>query len=102
MASALDPAAGAARDQQRNVERRVAVAVAHAAAEENHRVVEQRTIARRGAGETLEEATEQLDLPGVDLDQTGELLRLVAMVRDVMPRLVDPEVREDQLARLAV
>ena len=65
-------------------------------------MIQQRAVAVRRLRQAIQEAAEQLDVPRVDLDEGRELLGLVAVVRRVVPRLVDPEIREHQLARLAV
>src|SRR5207247_2383926 len=86
----------------RHVDWRMGVAVAHAAAPEEHRVIEQAALAVRSGLQALEKLSEDPDLPRVDLHQVSDLLRFIAVMRDVVPRLGHAEIREDQLARLTI
>ncbi len=65
-------------------------------------MIQQRAVAVGRVLQALQEPAEELDLPGVQLDEQRQLLRAVAVMRHVVPRLVEPEVREHELAGLAV
>ena len=79
--TALERTAGAARDQARQVHVVVDVAVAQAAAVENHRVIEQRAVAVVRVAHSLQEVAEQLDVVLVDLGFPGDQLRVVDVMR---------------------
>ena len=81
MAVAFEFAAGAAEenDGQRVVV--VLVAVTHAAAVENHRVIEQRSVAVLGGGELVDEVGEHGDVVLVDQGEVVHVRFVVGMVR---------------------
>ena len=72
---------------------RVLIRIAHAAAVEDQRVIEQRAVAVGRRVQLLQELGEQLDVVGVDLGDLGDVLRVVAVVRDRMVLLGDADLR---------
>ena len=79
----------------------VAVAVAVAAAVDDHRVVQDRAAVNvLGLLELLEEPGELLHVPEVDLGDLLELLLLALVMREVVVALGDPDVGERPVARL--
>ena len=92
-AIALQPAGGAADQQDRQVVVRVQVAVAHAAAVEEHRVIEQVAVAVRGRLQLLEEDREQVEVVHVDLGFLRDLLGDVVVVRHRVMAVGDADLR---------
>ena len=74
------------------------VAVAHAAAEEDSRVFQQRAVAVGKRLQPVQELAEQLRIVGLKLGEGDELLGLVAVVRQRVMRLADAHLRVDALA----
>ena len=77
MPARADPSATAPREHDRQVLVVVAVAVADAAAVNDHAVVKQRAVAFRNRFHLLQHVRELLDVEGVDF---ADLLQLVAVV----------------------
>ncbi len=77
------------------------VAFAHAAAVQDHRVIEQRSVAVGRGRELVQELREQRDVTGVELDEIRDLLRVVAVMRHGVVRLGDAEIGVDALAGVA-
>ena len=98
---ALDGAAPAAGEDDGQVEGVVRVAVPHARAVDDRRVIEQRAIAVLRRGHLLEEAREHLHVERVDLRQLRELLGPLAVVRRRVVRVGDPDLGERAHALLA-
>ena len=94
------PGPGAGHDD-RQVERVVRVAVAHAGPVDDHRLIEQRPVAVRRRPQLLQEAPEDLHVERVDLGQLDQLLLAVAVVRDGVVRLRDPDLGVGAHALLA-
>ena len=67
----------------------VHVRVRHAAAVEDQRVVEDRSVAIRHGLQVLQQARDHLQTEDVDLGVLRHLLRLVAVMRGHVPRLGD-------------
>src|SRR4029453_4611752 len=89
-------------EQCRNVEAKVQVAFAHGTAVQDHRVIEQRAVAVGRSLHPFQELPEQADLPRVELDQIGNLLRVLRMVRHGVMGLGDVEIGVDGLTRVAI
>ena len=79
---AVPEAAAGQQDWQVRVE--MGVAVAHVRSEEHHRAVEEPAVPFVHVGKPLEESSERPQACLVDPPQFGQLLRLVAMVREGM------------------
>ena len=79
----------------------VDVRVAHAAAVEIERVVQQVAIALRHRRQLLQEVVEQRDVELVDLRQLRHLLGVVAVVRRRVVRIRHPDLGIGPVARLA-
>ncbi len=97
MPVALNAAAG---DEDRQVLVVVEARVAHAAAVENQRVVEQRAVAVRSVAHPLEEVREQRHMELVDLRELQDLLWIVAVVADRVVRVCDADLRIRAVALL--
>src|SRR5262245_45302862 len=69
------------RDNHRQVERRVLVAVAHPCAEDQHRMIEEATVPIGRSLEVLRQPCIQRYMVGVDLGVLGDIVRVVLMVR---------------------
>src|SRR5438094_387137 len=80
----------------------VLVRVAHAAAIEDERVVEERTVAVRRVLQRVEELREELDVVRIDLHDFRDVRRVVAVVRDGVVLLADANLRIRPLAQLAI
>src|SRR5687767_11240419 len=65
VAISLDASRMAADEQRRHVEPQVVVALAHAAAPDDERMIEQRAVPVRGGTKTIDEFREQHHVPGV-------------------------------------
>ena len=89
----------AADEDRRRVAAIVLVAVAHAAAPVEQRVIEQVAVAVLRGLQLVEELAELHDLIGADLGVLGELLGVVAVVRDAVVRLRDADVGVAAVAR---
>src|SRR5437867_8808540 len=76
----LEPARAAADQQDRQVVVRVLVPVAHAAAVEERRVIQEVAVAVGRRPEPLEEAGEELQMVRVDLGFLGDLFRNAVVV----------------------
>ena len=90
--STLELRAAAARDHDRQVRVIVDVGVAHAAAQQVQRVIQQRAVAVGRRRQLLDQVGEQRHVVGVDLRQLDELLRVVDVMRHGMVRLGDADV----------
>jgi hypothetical protein len=77
------------------------VAVAHPAAIDDQRMIEQGTVAVRRGSQPVNEAGEQPHMVDVDLRVLQDRLRPVAVMRDRMMRFADAERRIRPLAHLA-
>ena len=77
-------AATLAGDDDGEVARVVRVAVAHAGAEDDHRVIQQRPLAFADAFQLLDQVGVMLDVPGVDALILREFVRLVFVVRGLV------------------
>ena len=84
---------GASRDDNRQVQVIVHIRVAHAAAEHDDRVIEQRAVAVGRGLQLLEVIGEQRHVIGVDLRQLLQLLRIVAVMRRRVVRLGHADLR---------
>ena len=73
--------APADRDERQRIAR-VLIGIAHAAAVEIKRVIEQRTVAVWRRSHLLQEFREQLDVVRVDPGDLGDVLGIVAVMRD--------------------
>src|SRR5262249_34697526 len=93
VAAALHLSGAAAGDDDRQVDVIVDVRIAHTAAVEHHRVVEQRAAAVRRRLQLLEVVGGQRDVEGVDLRHPRDLLRIVAVVRQRVMRVGDANLR---------
>ena len=82
-----DAAWATARDQDRQVYVIVDIRIAHAAAIENHRMIEQRTVAVPRGLQFFQVVGKQRNMERIDLCHLGELLRIAAVVRQRMMRL---------------
>ena len=100
VAVAFQAAVRAADQHRRRVAAIVQVAVAHAAAPVEQRVVEQVAVAVLGGLQLLEELGELDDLIGADLRVLRQLLGVVAVVRDAVVRLGNADVRVAAVGRL--
>ena len=85
----LQPAVRAADQHRRRVAPIVRVAIAHPAAPVEQRVIQQSPVAVLRLLQLLHELGQLDDLIGADLRVLGELLGLVAMVRDAVVRFGD-------------
>ena len=101
VASAPRPAGAAAGDHDRQVGVVVHVRVAHAAAVQVERMVQQRAVAVRRRGQLLQEVAEQRDVVLVDLGDHGELRRIVPVVRRRVVRIRHADLGVRPVARLA-
>ena len=79
----------------------VDVGVAHAAAVEVERVIEQRAVAVRRGFQLCEELGEQRDVELVDLRHLGDFLRIVAVVGKRVMRIGDADFRVGAVAGFA-
>ena len=68
------------------------VAVAHAAAVENHHLVQQRGVAVRGLPQPVEVVSEKLSVIAADLGQLGQAFGLVLVVRQRVVRVGHPDL----------
>ena len=93
--------AGGPDGQDRQVVVRVLVAVAHAAAVEEQRVIEQGAVAVRRGFQPIEEAREQPQVVGVDLGLLGHLLGDAVVVRHRVMPVRDADLRIGERAELA-
>ena len=84
--AALDPAGAAAGDDNRQIDVVVHVRIAHAAAVQNQRVIQQRPLAIRRRVETLQELAEQLHVVGVDPGVGRDPVGVVGVVRQHVVR----------------
>ena len=84
MPAGLDRAAAATGHEDRQVVVVVAVAVADAAAVDDHRVVKQRAIALTDRLQLAEQVGELFDVKAVDLLDLFMLVRVAAVVREVV------------------
>ena len=80
---------------------RMDVAVTHAAAVDDHRVVEQRAVAVRRRGQPLHELREQRHVVGVHARVRGDAVGVVGVVRQHVVRQRRVDVRVGPLAQLA-
>ena len=101
MAVPLEPARAAADQQDRQVVVRVLVPVAHAAAVEERRVIQEVAVAVGRRPEPLEEAGEELQMVRVDLGFLGDLFRNAVVVRDRVVSIGHANLRIAQRAELA-
>ena len=97
----LERAAALAGQQDRQVVVGVAVAVAVAAAVGDHAVVQQRAVAFRDRLQLAEQVGELLDVEGVDRADLVDLLRVVAVVRQLVVAFGDADDPVLLLAALA-
>src|SRR4051812_30757956 len=97
--SALDAGSSATRDEDREVHVIVNVGVAHAAAIEVQRVVEQRAVPFRRRFQFFEKVRKERDVERVDLRHPRNLFRVVAMMRERMVRIRDTDLRIGPVAR---
>ena len=101
MAPTLHTRRSSAEHHQGQADRRVNVAVAHAAAVEQHRMIQQRTVTIRCRRKLLHKSRELLDMVRLERDQPRQVHFLSAVVRDVMVGFHEVDFRIDSLARLA-
>ena len=99
VAVALHAAVCATHQNSRWVAAIVLVAVAHAAAPVEQRVVEQIAVGILGRLQLVEELAELHDLIGAQLGVLGQLLGVVAVMRDAVVRLGDADVGVAAVAR---
>ena len=99
--AALQLAAAAADHDVRQRVVIVRVAVAHVAAVEQHRVIQQRAVAVLRRVELRQELAEQADVERLNARQHLELLGLVLVVRDRMVPFGDADLRVGAVADLA-
>ena len=101
MTSTFDLTASAPRHQDRKVQRVVRIAVTHAGAVDDRRMVQQGTIAIGRRSQLVEELCEQADVIGIDLDQLRKTCRVVLMMRNRVVRIGNAELGEGPAALLA-
>ena len=75
--------------------------IAHAAAVQVERMVEQRAVAFRRGLQLLQELREQRDVELIDLGHLGDLLRIVAVMRQRMMRIGNADLRIGAVAGFA-
>ena len=101
MASAFEAAGASAHDHGREWAVRVAIAVAEPRAVKDDRVVEQRSLAVARPLQSFEERREQRRVMYLDLRALLELFGIVLVVRNLMMRIRDAELRIRASALLA-
>src|SRR5215831_8624101 len=89
-----------AKHKVREREMIMRVAIAHVAAVQNHRMVEQRTISITGRPHFLDELRKQSDVIGLDLDVLIHLVRAILMVRYRMVTVRHTDLRIRAIADL--
>ena len=91
MPASLDVPAAAAGHERGHVVVPVPHAVAHAAAEDDDGMVEQRAVAVRGGAQFVEEVREHLDVIAVNFGHLADPLLVPGVVRQLVMRVGDAD-----------